>query len=149
MKYRCISADSHIDLGWLPPDLFTSNASEKMKDRMPYVIDSPDGQLWLTKKGANLGFVCGVSATGRKYVPGAVQRADRMADEGLYDQASKTSRRLTDPHQRVKDQARDGVDAEVLYGLLVIANFMNDAEATPELYRIYNEWLAQFCNTYP
>ncbi len=149
MKYRCISADSHIDLGWLPPDLFVSNASQSMKERMPYVTDSADGPRWATKTGANLGLTCGVSATGRKYVAGSVYRADRMAAQGLFDEASKASRRLTDPYQRVKDQDRDGVDAEVLYGLLVIANFMNDAEATPELYRIYNEWLAQFCGVFP
>jgi hypothetical protein len=27
MRYTRISADCHIDLCWLPPDLFTSNAS--------------------------------------------------------------------------------------------------------------------------
>ena len=41
MRYEAISADCHVDLIWLPPDLFTSNASEGFKDRMPYVIDSP------------------------------------------------------------------------------------------------------------
>ena len=27
MRYNRISADSHIDLPWLPSDLFTSNAT--------------------------------------------------------------------------------------------------------------------------
>jgi len=36
MRYTRISADCHIDLPWLPPDLFTANASAAMKDRMPY-----------------------------------------------------------------------------------------------------------------
>jgi hypothetical protein len=35
MKYEVISADGHIDLFWLPPDLFTSNDTAEMKDRMP------------------------------------------------------------------------------------------------------------------
>jgi hypothetical protein len=39
IKYDFISADCHIDLIWLPPDLFTANASEGLKDRMPYVIE--------------------------------------------------------------------------------------------------------------
>src|SRR5215471_18102545 len=43
MRYSRISADCHIDMPWLPPDLFTSNASAAMKDRMPYVTDGPDG----------------------------------------------------------------------------------------------------------
>ena len=37
MRYHRISADCHIDLPWLPADLFTSNASAALKDRMPYV----------------------------------------------------------------------------------------------------------------
>ena len=44
MKYDVISADCHIDLIWLPPDLFTSNASAAMKERMPYVTDGRAGQ---------------------------------------------------------------------------------------------------------
>ena len=39
MKYDVISADCHIDLIWLPPDLFTDNAPAAMKDRMPFVTD--------------------------------------------------------------------------------------------------------------
>ena len=27
MQYKRISADCHIDMPWMPPDLFTSNAS--------------------------------------------------------------------------------------------------------------------------
>jgi len=37
MEYTRISADCHIDMPWLPHDLFTANASAVMKDRMPYV----------------------------------------------------------------------------------------------------------------
>ena len=39
MKYDVISADCHIDLIWLPPDLFTANAPAALKDRMPFVTD--------------------------------------------------------------------------------------------------------------
>ena len=55
MHYTRISADCHIDLCWLPPDLFTSNASAALKDRMPYVTDGPKGMTWVTKKGGILG----------------------------------------------------------------------------------------------
>ncbi|PYN19167.1 MAG: hypothetical protein DMD76_27390 [Candidatus Rokuibacteriota bacterium] len=43
MAYNRISADCHLDLIWLPPDLFVSEAPREMKDRMPYVADGPDG----------------------------------------------------------------------------------------------------------
>ena len=52
MKYDVISADCHVDLIWLPPDLFTANAPAAFKDRMPHVIDGPSGREWVTKNGA-------------------------------------------------------------------------------------------------
>src|SRR5215467_13271873 len=109
MHYTRISADCHIDMPWLPPDLFTSNASALMKDRMPYVVDGPDGPQWTTKKGAPFGLVGGIGSTGTKYVPGQNQRVDVMAATGLYDDGKKGIRRPGDPHLRVKDMDRDGV----------------------------------------
>ena len=47
MAYDVISADGHIDLIWLPPDLFTSQASGQMKERMPYVIEGENGPKWV------------------------------------------------------------------------------------------------------
>jgi len=41
MRYEMISADCHIDLCWLPPDLFVTNASTEWRDRMPHVVDGP------------------------------------------------------------------------------------------------------------
>ena len=37
MEYTRVSADCHIDLCWLPPTLFTDEATPAMKSRMPYV----------------------------------------------------------------------------------------------------------------
>ena len=64
MHYRRISADCHIDMPWLPPDLFTSNASAVMKDRMPFVKEGPDGPFWTTKAGKSMGLTCSVGSTG-------------------------------------------------------------------------------------
>jgi predicted TIM-barrel fold metal-dependent hydrolase len=149
MRYQVISADCHIDLIWLPPDLFTSNASAALKERMPYITDTPEGKVWVTKKGARFGFANGMGSAGRKYVPGQIHRSDRMASAGLYSDGEKGIRRLTDPALRLKDQDRDGIQAEVLYGILGAGNRLNDAEAAVEVYRIYNEWLADFCKHAP
>jgi len=43
MEYQRISADCHLDMPWMPPTLFTSESSNALKDRMPYVEDGPDG----------------------------------------------------------------------------------------------------------
>jgi predicted TIM-barrel fold metal-dependent hydrolase len=149
MRYTRISADCHIDLGWLPPDLFTSNASAAMKDRVPHVVDGPDGPRWTTKKGASLGLACSVGSTGAKFVPGMNHRVDSMAATGLYEDGRKGIRRPGDPLLRVKDQDRDGVHAEVIFGILGTASRMGDHEASSETLRIYNDWLVDFCRHQP
>jgi predicted TIM-barrel fold metal-dependent hydrolase len=149
MRYEMISADCHVDLCWLPPDLFTQNASPALRERMPHVVEGPRGPMWITKAGANLGRVNGMGSAGREYVPGKIHRADRMAATGLYDDGKKGIRRLTDPELRVKDQDRDGVQAEVLYGVLGASSRLNDPEAAVEVMRVYNEWLADFCAAKP
>ena len=149
MKYDVISADCHVDLIWLPPDLFTEGAAASLRDRMPYVTDGPRGREWVTKNGASFGLDAGMGSAGRQYVPGAIHRSDRMASTGLYDDEQKKVRRLTDPDLRLKDQDRDGIQAEVLYGILGASGRLNDDEAAGEMLRIYNDWLAGFCAKQP
>ena len=147
--YSRISADSHIDMPWVPNDLFTANASAAMKDRMPYVVDGPDGPYWTCKNGMSFGLVGGVGPSGQKFVPGQNYRVDKMAAVGLYEDGKKGLRRPSDPHLRVKDQDLDGVDAEVLFGILGAATRLNDHEAAKEMFRIYNDWLVAFEKPYP
>ena len=149
MRYTRISADCHIDMPWMPPDLFTSNASAALKERMPYVADGPDGPHWTCKNGTSFGLVCGVGPGGAKLVPGQNYRVDKMAATGLYDDAKRGIRRVIDPHLRVKDAELDGVDAEVIFGILGAATRLNDHDAAKEMFRIYNDWLVGFCRPYP
>lgn len=149
MEYTVISADCHIDLIWLPPDLFTANASAPLRERMPFVTEGDRGPTWVSHKGAQFGLQCGMGSAGREYVPGVIQRSDRMASTGLYAPEQRDIRRLTDPDLRLKDQERDGVQAEVLYGILGASQRLQDPEAAIEVMRIYNEWLAEFCATHP
>ena len=122
MRYTRISADCHLDLPWMPPDLFTSRASAAMKPRMPHVADGPDGPYWTCRNGASFGLVNGVGPAGHKYVPGQHHRVDIMAKTGLYADGQQGIRRVSDPELRIKDMDRDGVDAEVIYGILAAAS---------------------------
>jgi len=149
MRYNRISADSHIDLPWLPEDLFTSNASAALKERMPHVVDGPDGPHWTSKSGYSYGLVCGVGPSGAKLVPGQNYRVDKMAETGLYEDAKRGVRRCVDPALRLKDAERDGVDAEIIFGILGAATRLGDREAAQEMFRIYNDWLADFCGHSP
>ena len=149
MEYRVISADCHIDLIWLPPELFVDNASEEMKERMPYVRESEDGPVWVSNQGAYFGLQNGMGSAGRNYVPGQIHRSDRMASTGLYEDGKKGIRRITDPELRIRDQDLDGVQGEVLYGILGAAQRLCDPPASEEMMRIYNDWLIGFCSSAP
>src|SRR5258706_295883 len=149
MNYNRISADCHLDLIWLPPDLFVSEAPAALKVRMPYVADGPEGPRWVANNGATFGLAGGVGASGTKHVPGKQLRVDVMAATGLYEDGKKGIRRPGDPHLRIKEMDRDGVDAEVIYGILAAAAKLNDREASTEMLRIYNTWLSDFCRHYP
>jgi predicted TIM-barrel fold metal-dependent hydrolase len=149
MQYRRISADCHLDLPWLPPELFTQNASRELRDRMPYVEDGPDGPQWVTKAGVNMGGWGGVGSVGGKFVPGQNYRVDKMAETGLYDAGRRGEARPGDPHLRIKEMEKDGVDAEIIFGILGVASRVRDPEAANEMLRIYNDWLKEFCSHYP
>jgi predicted TIM-barrel fold metal-dependent hydrolase len=151
MQYRRISADCHLDMIWLPPDLFTSEAPRALKEKMPYVADQPDGtKRWVDNNGADFGMAGGVGAVGSVYVPGKQLRVDKMAEAGLYDDyKQKGHRRPGDPHLRVKELDRDGVDAEVIYGILAACAKVEDREAANEMLRIYNNFMNGFCSYYP
>src|SRR5262245_60877466 len=119
MKYRCISADYHMDLCWLPHDLFVANASNAMKERIPRVEQGPDGPTWITPSGLNLGFANGINSTatrndgprkyvtaggGRLYEPGKEHRIDRMASTGLFADGAQGIFRPSTPELRLKEQ---------------------------------------------
>src|SRR6202049_1217688 len=74
MKYDVISADCHVDLIWLPPDLFTASAPAALKERMPYVTDGRRGKEWVTKNGSSFGLMNGMGSAGRLYEPGKIHR---------------------------------------------------------------------------
>jgi predicted TIM-barrel fold metal-dependent hydrolase len=149
MQYKVISADGHIDLPWLPERLFVDNASAAFKDAMPYVVDSPKGKIWVARNGAQFGLKNGMGSAGREYVPGHIHRADRMAETGLYADGKAGIDRLTIPELRARDQDRDGVQAEVLYGILGASSRIGDDAAAAEMMRIYNAWLGDFCSALP
>src|SRR5258706_259085 len=86
---------------------------------------------------------------GAKHVPGQNVRVDIMAEHGLYSDDKIGKFRCRDPHLRLKDMETDGVDAEVIYGILGTASKLNDRDASNEVLRIYNDWLKEFCSHYP
>ncbi len=144
MHYDVISADSHIDMTWLPGDLFTSRASSKWKSQVPRVEETKEGPRWVAEDSV-LGVVGGL---GHGFSPpkrGQSYRTDRMLDAGFYEDRAHP----TTPELRLQDMALDGVDAEVIYGILATGLRLKDRDLVTMVYHIYNEWAADFCKTHP
>ena len=116
MEYNVISADTHLDLTWLPGDMFVEAAPEHLKSQMPYTTDAGKEKRWIVEEEdiARAGGFIG-------YTPGHSKHMDRMAEVGFYDGVGQGVYHPAIADLRVKDQDIDGVDAEVIYGILGIA----------------------------
>ncbi len=140
MNPRIISADDHIDLQWLPKDLWQKRVPPAWRDRAPKVVETPEGPYW----------VCGSDRWdpwgGRKGAAGA-QGGRRTALEkgGVLEPGVL---RPTTTELRLTDMDRDGIDATVMYGPIVPL-LIQDPDLREVCYRAYNDWLAEFCATAP
>ena len=149
MDHPVISADGHIDLPCLPGDLFVENAPAALRERMPRVVEGGSGRMWVTAEGEPMGLHGGMGSAGRRYEPGVIHRADRMAETGLYEDQARGVMRTTIPELRIKDQDRDGVVGEVIYGILGASARLEDPEVAASVMRIYNDFAAAFTRASP
>src|SRR5256885_33740 len=102
MALRVMSADSHMDLVYLPPDTFTSRMDPKWGDAAPHVVER-DGRKWWVSRDAVLGpyGVYGPGVTGGR-------RGRILAEAGF---ATGKQTRPSNPIERRADQERDGGEA--------------------------------------
>jgi predicted TIM-barrel fold metal-dependent hydrolase len=146
MALRVISADSHMDLIYLPPDTFTSRMDRAWGERIPQVVERDGGKVWVSG-----GDVLAPYAT---YGPGVTggRRGRILAEAGF---ASGKQTRPSNPAQRREDQERDGVEAEVIYGIIGISRGLfgrkgiSDPALLADVYRAYNEYVADFNRSLP
>jgi len=47
MDCRIISAADHIDMAWLPQDLWLTRVPTPWRERAPRVVDAADGPYWV------------------------------------------------------------------------------------------------------
>ena len=158
MEYNIISADSHVDLGYLPSDLFVVNAPSGLKGRMPRVVESEDGPVWRT---GNVSLGPALRRSKNILTPENEERFSRMAATGFFDDAREGRPHPTTLDLRLRDQDLDGVDAEVFYGLTLTTGLLSgtemptketakeDSRTIEAIYRIYNDWAADFCKGSP
>ena len=148
MKYTTISADSHIDMTWLPGDLFTSNVSSQWKEVVPKVVETKEGFRWVAE-GKELGVVGGMGHGFAEPKRGLSLRTDKMIDVGFYKDGSLGKPHPTTPELRLKDMEMDQIDAEVIYGILATGLRLDNKDLVTVVYQVYNNWISEFCNSYP
>ena len=146
MRDRVMSADCHMDVFYLPPDAFTSRMdAARWGEGIPSVVERNGEKIWISN-GKMLS-VWGV------YGPGvtAGKRGRILVQEGF----AAGRARASDPVQRRADQERDGVEAEIIYGILGISRGLlggqgiGDHALLSAVYHAYNQYIAEFNQTMP
>ena len=118
-----ISADDHLDIHAMPPDLWSSRLPEQWRERGPRVEPTPEGPYWF----------CG----GRRVAPSGRKGAGYLA-------ADEHGFRPGQPRTRLEDMDRDGVRAQVVYGPTCTQLQITDAALHEQVARVYNDWAAEF-----
>jgi predicted TIM-barrel fold metal-dependent hydrolase len=141
-----MSADCHMDVFYLPPDTFTSRMdAARWGDGIPRVVEGNGGKIWVSND--RMLSVWGVYGPGI----GAGKRGRILVQEGF----AAGRARASDPVQRRADQERDGIDAEIIYGILGISRGLMGGQGIDNtallaaVYRAYNQYIAEFNATMP
>ena len=134
-----VSADSHLDLGYLPKDTFTSRAPAQWRAKVPRVVESPDGGQWVAGERGEYK----LGQWGGSLRDNA--RGRRMRASGF----------VLDEHRpyrinlRLADQDKDGVDAEVIYGIPFLAEMIKDRDTAAVSIAAYNDLVAEWAKAAP
>jgi uncharacterized protein len=79
------------------------------------------------------------------YTKGSFGHIDEMKDAGFeWDYRPGARPRPTTPELRLSDLDRDGLDAEIIYGCLMINEMIADPGLRMWCDRVYNDWAADF-----
>ena len=116
-KYVLISADCHANE---PSNLWAERIDKQYRERIPRVITDANGVLWRVSEG---------------------HRPDRLRVQDLEGEDMLRQKAGADPRDRLRDHARDGIDAEMIFpnkGLSMWAT--PDAVFAQAQCRVFNEW---------
>ena len=140
-NYRIISSDNHVIE---PTDLWTSRIDPKFKGREPHVVRLEDGdERWFCDGIMGSGAAAAGSQAGWRF-----EEPENLSIKGTFDEVRPGG---YIPEEHVKDLDIDGVDVSILYpteGLSLFSS-VTDSELLSATFRAYNDWLAEFCATFP
>ena len=137
--YNVISSDNHV---FEPLDLWTSRAEPKYKDRMPHLERLEDGDWWYSD---------GYRITGNSAGAQAGVRFEDQSKLALTSPAEEIRPGGYIPAEHIKDMDEDGVYGSIVYPSVGLDLYENipDGDLLSEIFRIYNDWLAEFCKPFP
>jgi predicted TIM-barrel fold metal-dependent hydrolase len=143
MANDLISCDDHMDLGQLPADLWTTRLPVALRDRAPRVEERDGQAVWICDGKVWGSWGGKPPATGnQRPVKPLYNSFDRA---GIYDQSE---RRPAVAALRLADMDRDGVKAQVIFGPIFQIS-TEDPVLRAACYRVYNDWLLEFCQAAP
>ena len=136
MTFCVFSADSHMDLGFLPVDAFTKNIAASERGNVPQVQETKNGMSWVLGDKE-------LSPWGLRWAELADRgdRGKRMREVGFFSDENRPA----DPTLRIVDQDLDEVDGEVIYGIFRLVDSLKDDH--DQLYAslfAYNNFIADF-----
>ena len=137
--YRVISSDSHVIE---PPDLWTDRIDRKFRDRAPQIVRKENQDQWWCDGRLVAGMVFAINAGTRFEDP------DKISDVGRFEE-TRLGGYIPDEH--VKDMDADGVDAGILFpsNAFKLYNSVADSELLSACFRVYNDWINEFCKSHP
>ena len=138
--YRIISSDNHV---FEPPDLWTSRIEPKFKGREPQVFRLEDGaDRWYTD---------GIKGQGMFAASQPGVRFEKPEDLGTLFTFDSVRPGGYIPEEQIKDMEFDGIDVGILYPTVGLQLYCTvpDSELLSALFRVYNDWLAEFCSAAP
>ena len=137
-SWKLFSADDHVDLQYLPGDMWVKRVPQKYRDRVPRLIETKDGWHFEADGkifGTHYKYDDFTSAKFGKSTSPVIQEPGRW--------------RPTTPELRLEDMDRDGVECQVMYGGLIAGFQLEEPELNAVSMRAYNEWIAEFCGASP
>src|SRR5260370_15153500 len=124
MPEKLISGDNHIDLTYLPPDLWSSQAPHNSKLLAPPVESIDDGLHWFVD-AQDRGMWNGIGPGFLPYQKGMFGHIDEMKDLGFeWNSHPGAKPRPTTPELLLADLDRDGLSAESSYGCLMTTDLI-------------------------
>jgi len=117
-RYLMISADCHANE---PPGLWAQRLDKRFRDRLPRIEVDEHGVKWSISEGYS--------------------RSRLLLDSKLEGEDAVRGKAGADPLERLRDHARDGVDAEIIFPNKGLAMWATpDPVFAAAQCRVYNDW---------